>query len=42
MKDKALKYEPVEALFMSTNLFSAGLLFTYDIGGNLVTVGPHI
>ena len=42
MKDKALNYEPVEALFMSTNLFSAGLLFTYDIGGNLVTVGPHI
>ena len=42
VKDKALNYEPVEALFMSTNLFSAGLLFTYDIGGNLVTVGPHI
>ena len=27
VKDKALHYEPVEALFMSTNLFSAGLCY---------------
>lgn len=44
MRDKALNYEPVEALFMSTNLFSAGMCYLpdYDVGGNLVTIGPHI